>query len=510
MKTKIFTEGTSPFECSEEEYESLKKITNELITNREVTTVRQAANEAIKQVKSDRKLKFEQDRQQVISAQISVFAQLHITCTPQGFPEQTQSNYIALLKNHPEFEPIRKDTFSYQIYYGEKPITDASISFINGKFSDLTRCALENRQKILDAIITTAEQNTFNQLTDYLDSLVWDKKKRVPSVFQDFLGTPKNKLYSTMATLWMIAAVKRAYEPGCKFDNIVILSGPQGIGKSNFCERLAIRPSWYCENVQIGDKDGYKQLRDSWIVNMDEIASLNKKDAATAKNFLTSRQDKFRTPYGRFSDTFDRHCIFIGTTNDDNFLKDSTAVTERRYWVVPCTGTRGDSIERYNRLDRDYVDQLWAEAVFYYKSKPDIPLYIPEEQWSEFVSDQLQYKIENSSELFLFLDDALNRKYADFQDDSSLTRQYSTPDMTGATRKQQDKFSLNAINMLIRDNHIITWRGFINQYVKMRPDIWKCQNIRVPWFDYPVKGIKRIDNEPDASYGDDLETLFEK
>ena len=515
MTNRVFTGGTQPFECTEDEYGALTQISNDLLANREVSTVRQAANEAIKRCKEQRRLKYEKERQELISAQISVFATLKISCNQQGFPEQTSANYEALLQNHPDFQSVRKDRFSDQIFYGANPITDTDLSIIYSKFSNLTKCALENRQKIYDAIITTAECNSFNQLTDYLDNLVWDQKKRVPNIFFDFLGTPRKKLYSTMATLWMIGAVKRAYEPGCKFDNIVILSGPQGIGKSNFCERLSVKPEWYCENVQIGDKDGYIQLRDSWIVNMDEIASLNKKDAATAKNFLTSRQDKFRSPYGRFTESFDSHCIFIGTTNDDNFLKDSTAVTERRYWVVPCTGTRADSIVRYKALDKEYVSQLWAEAVYYYKTNPGMPLYIPEDQWSEFVEDQLQYKTEVSSELFLFLDDALNREYVEFTDDSSLTRQYSTPDISGAVEKRQDKFSINSINMLIRDNHIVSWRGAIKQYADMHPDMWKYGTTRVSWNDCTVKGIRRVvDEEKDApsdeSLFDDATVDYEK
>ncbi len=438
---------------------------------------------------------FEQEHLQVL-AKVSLFAELQISCDAKGRPEQTSSNYVALLRNHPEFseEPIRKDKFSSRIFIGSRPFTDEDLAIINSKFSDLTNCQMENRLKIYDAIIRIASENTFNQLTDYLDTLKWDGIKRIPTLFIDFLGAENKKLYMVMAELWMIGAVKRAYEPGCKFDNIVILSGPQGIGKSNFCERMAVRQEWYCENVQIGAKDGYIQLRESWIVNMDEIASLSKKDSATAKNFLTSRQDKFRSPYGRFSESFDRHCVFIGTTNDERFLKDSTAVTERRYWVVPCSGSRLDATARYKRLTPEYVNQLWAEAVYYYKdsvkSRKEIPLYIPDELWTEFVSEQIKHKQEDDSELFIFLDDALNREYEDFDDDSSLSRQYASGDNSNIRRKIQDKFTLNAINQLLRDQHIVTWKGCLKQYAEMRPDTWIYQNIRNGAT--VSKGLKRL------------------
>ena len=487
MTDNNFDFGSQALEQSPEGVTALNKLAQGTMV------ASQLVNNDAGQIMQGRIDRLEQERLE-IKARVSVFAELQISCNSKG-PKQTSSNYVALLRNHPEFsnKPIRKDLFSSRIYIGEKPFTDEDLAIINAKFSDITDCQMENRQKIYDAIIRFASENTFNQLTEYLDSLRWDGINRIPTLFVDFLGAENKELYKTMAKLWMIGAVKRAYEPGCKFDNIVILSGPQGIGKSNFCERMAVRQEWYCENVQIGAKDGYIQLLESWIVNMDEIASLSKKDSATAKNFLTSRQDKFRSPYGRFSESYDRHCVFIGTTNDERFLKDSTAVTERRYWVVPCSGTRSDAINRYKKLTPEYVDQLWAEAVSYYKESKkngnEIPLYIPENLWEEFVSEQLKHKQEDDSELFIFLDDALNREYMDFLDDSSLSKQYASSDCPGVKRLQ-DKFSINAINQLLRDQHIVTWKGCLKQYAEMRPNIWTYQNIRNG--SSVKKGLKRV------------------
>ena len=459
-----------------------------------------ATKQAEKQVESENRplLKVERKikRQLEVEDAARIWGVFNMTVDENGRIENVPMNYYNLLSKHTDFKIIRLDDFSGQIYYGEELLNDFHLARINNQISNITGGRLSNRNVIMDVIQQIADDNRFNTLTSYLDTLVWDGLSRIPTMFTDFLGASYSDLYSTMSRIWMKAAVMRAYEPGCKFDYIVILSGPQGIGKSNFCERLSVRPEWYCENVQMGDKDGLLQLRNSWIINMDEITSLNKKDAATAKNFITSTSDKFRSPYGRLPMTYKRHCIFIGTTNEDTFLKDTSAVTERRYWVVRCSGTPNDSIERFEKLIPSVVDQLWAEAVYYYKNpdKISIPMYIPESLWQDFKEDQLQYKVENESELFLFLDEALDRPYCDFKNDSSLKDQYKNPDTTGTPKRLQDKFTKNAISMLLADNHIHDWKGALKQYAMMNSDKWEYKKIKT-YSHTSVWGLFRKQNE---------------
>lgn len=459
-----------------------------------------ATKQAEKQVESENRplLKVERKikRQLEVEDAARIWGVFNMTVDENGRIENVPMNYYNLLSKHTDFKIIRLDDFSGQIYYGEELLNDFHLARINNQISNITGGRLSNRNVIMDVIQQIADDNRFNTLTSYLDTLVWDGLSRIPTMFTDFLGASYSDLYSTMSRIWMKAAVMRAYEPGCKFDYIVILSGPQGIGKSNFCERLSVRPEWYCENVQMGDKDGLLQLRNSWIINMDEITSLNKKDAATAKNFITSTSDKFRSPYGRLPMTYKRHCIFIGTTNEDTFLKDTSAVTERRYWVVRCSGTPNDSIERFEKLIPSVVDQLWAEAVYYYKNpdKISIPMYIPESLWQDFKEDQLQYKVENESELFLFLDEALDRPYCDFKNDSSLKDQYKNPDTTGTPKRLQNKFTKNAITMLLADNHIHDWKGALKQYAMMNSDKWEYKKIKT-YSHTSVWGLFRKQNE---------------
>ncbi len=516
------TSGSQPFMSQEEASKKFEEIKQDLLINEQVSTVKQAKTQAAKIIKQEQKNAAQAVKDAELQARINRYSALGVNVNPNtGYPETSFDNYVHLLENAKmHFKPFRYNEFTDQTMYGDEPMSDALLTAIMFKASEL--CKFEMKKKIEDAILYAGNNHKYHELKDYLNSLKWDNKRRIETMFHDYLGAVDCKLYGTMAKLWMIAAVDRVFRPGCKFDNIIIFAGPQGVGKSTFCERLAVNPNWYCEDIQIGDKDGYQQLQTSWIINMDEITSLNKKDAATAKNFLTKTHDKYRNPYGHYPENHPRHCIFVGTTNEDSFLKDSTAVTERRYWVVRCSGSRSAAIERIEKLTPEVVDQLWAEAMVYYNYMIDearkkangddrnikLKLYIPDSLWNEFVADQIQYKTEKDSELFEFLDDALNRKYDSFMDDSSLSRQYSGQASVSAQAKKQDIFTVNSINRLLSDNKIFTWKGCLKQYAAMHNDMWEYKTVRVK--DRTAKALRRVetpDTEADITKPED--NLFE-
>ncbi len=499
------------FECTSDELSQLQSIQNDLLLNKKVSTVKQAEHAAIATIKEQRK-KVIDDAKKAKEAEAKAKSDLMLTAygithtASDGYPENIGENYVKFVDNNIQLETIRFEEFSERIFYGEREFTDYDLSHIALLAS--TDCHLNSRAMLQDAINEVAMKNRFHVVKEYLESLTWDKKKRIPTMFTDFLGAPDCRLHQAQAVIFMVAAVKRIYEPGCKFDNMIILSGPQGLLKSTFCEKLAHNSEWYAENIPIGDKDAYQHLLTSWIVNMDEITSLNKKDAATAKNFLTASSDKFRQSYAKYAKTYKRHCIFIGTTNEENFLKDSTAATERRYWPIQCSGTRSDSIVRFKKLTEDYIGQLWAEAMFYYnKGNCNIPMYIPEELWTEFVTDQVKYKSENDSELYDFLDDALNRKYVDFPDDSSFAQQYKSAGLLTGNMQIQDKFTANSVNILLKENHIFFQRGYLKLYAELRPKDWTYKKFK--YGNRSVWGIVRNETKAtDDAATKNIDNLF--
>lgn len=239
--------------------------------------------------------------------------------------------------------------------------------------------------RFLEKDIDTAIRNLCNkyrknEVLEVLDELQWDGKKRMENFFIDTVGAI-NESYTQEATKkWFYAAVKRVYEPGCKFDNMIILQDPtQGTGKTNTVELLAryLDLGKYCLNtcsLDPNNKDTYVLLNDAWIVLWDELGNSFKFESSTMKNLLSKTCDNFRDPYEKGSKDHPRKCVVIGTTNEENFLKDYTGDMERRYWIFSCNGVCGD--EKYwqkwnNKYNKKYFQQVWAEAVYLYKNEPD-------------------------------------------------------------------------------------------------------------------------------------------
>ena len=138
-------------------------------------------------------------------------------------------------------------------------------------------------------------------------------------------------------------------------------------------------------------------MNKTWIAIIDEMDTFNKREMSTVKTFLSQTMDTVRLPYRKNSDTFDRHCIFIGSTNDDTFLRDNTSSVERRFWVIKCNKTTRDD-KVYKLMTEDYVRQLWGEAYHYYMSDPEQYLDVDAELMEKFAKEQEQFKTYNDDD----------------------------------------------------------------------------------------------------------------
>lgn len=196
----------------------------------------------------------------------------------------------------------------------------------------------------------------FHPLREYLSGLQWDGVPRIASALKVYMGARMPEPYlSEISKKFFIGAVARAFRPGIKFDYMVVLEGNQGIGKSSFAEALA-GERWFLDGLpDFKDKDAALNLVGTWLCELSELASLNSSDRATAKAFFTRKVDRIRPPYGARRVDYPRSTIFLGTTNERDYLNDPTG--NRRYW--PCAVTQCD----FEAVARDR-DQLWAEAVF--------------------------------------------------------------------------------------------------------------------------------------------------
>lgn len=219
-----------------------------------------------------------------------------------------------------------------------------------------------SRQDVSDAVIQIAREQPYHPVRQYLDGLRWDGTPRLDAVSETYLGAAPTPLARVMLRRWFISAVARAMEPGCKVDTVLVLVGPQGRQKSSFFRVLAGGPWFSDSSMTLGDKDSYLNLHAAWIYEWAELESMQRaRDVGTVKAFVSSQDDTFRPPYGRATSKFLRSCVIVGTTNDEEFLTDSTG--NRRYWPV--------TVSERILLDllAEHRDQLWAEAVYAYRQK---------------------------------------------------------------------------------------------------------------------------------------------
>lgn len=212
--------------------------------------------------------------------------------------------------------------------------------------------------KIDDSLAIEVERNSFHPIREYINSLKWDGKNRVDTLLIDYFGT-EDTIYTRAAIRKALcAAVARVFEPGIKYDMALILVGPQGTYKSTFIKKLGV--DWFSDTfTTVQGKEAYEQLQGAWIIEMAELSALKKSEAENVKHFISKREDMFRPAYGRTVEVYRRQCVFFGTTNDTDFLKDPTG--NRRFNPIdvnPDNATKSVPID----LTRDEVDQIWAEA----------------------------------------------------------------------------------------------------------------------------------------------------
>lgn len=200
---------------------------------------------------------------------------------------------------------------------------------------------------------------SYDPVAEYLDALTWDGKPRIDAWLSDYCEVSPNDYVSKIGARWLISGAARGLEPGQKVDTVLILQGPQGFRKSTVLDIMG--GEWFSDSpLDITNKDARITAATTWIIELAELSSLKQSGLDTHKSFLAGRRDKVRPPYGRADVTFNRHCVFAGTTNDYEFLIDETG--NRRYWVAKVR--RKIDIEPLRR-DRD---QLWAEAVHRFRA----------------------------------------------------------------------------------------------------------------------------------------------
>ena len=280
----------------------------------------------------------------------------------------TLSNIILILRNDKELKfKIFKDIFASRILVRDGVPWDRKFETPDRIWSDTDDAGLRwylesnygitSTNKIIDGVNLIAEENAENKVATRLQSTQWDGEKRLETLFIDYLGCEDNVYTREVSEKSLVAAVRRAIFGGIKWDNMPILIGPQGVGKSTFLKILGM--DWYNDSlVNVEGKDACELIQGSWILEMGELSSLRKSELNLVKNFLSRTDDIFRASYGRRAQKYPRRCAFFGTANDTNFLRDETG--NRRFWPIDCFIYKPKK-SIFDDL-KDELEQIWAEA----------------------------------------------------------------------------------------------------------------------------------------------------
>lgn len=284
---------------------------------------------------------------------------------------KTINNIVLILENNPEIKgKIVLDEFSNRgLVLGSLPwnpstekrlwtdVDDAGLTRYLENFFQIT-----GKDKIDNALLIVSYENRINEVKQYLMSLKWDNVKRIETLLHDYMGAEQNAYTAQVMRKFLSAAVARVMEDKVKFDCMPILAGPQGIGKSTFIATLG--KDWFSDSLQSFEgKEAAEMIQGTWINEVGELTGMYKSEINTLKQFLSKKEDIYRAAYGRRTEKYPRRCVFFGTSNDEEFLKDITG--NRRFWPVDV-GLHQPIKNVFTDLENE-VDMIWAEAFTYWQ-----------------------------------------------------------------------------------------------------------------------------------------------
>ena len=314
----------------------------------------------------------------------------------EGYLLKTTTNLKTILGN----DPALKDLFIYNEFSEaiekadtppwertfSKQWTDTDLAELDMYLGDTWKLEFTGT-KLQNAVLSNARTHRYNPIKSMIQMTPWDGVPRAETIFTDYLGATDDIYMRTVARKWLSGAVARIYEPGIKFEILPVLIGKQGRGKSTLAKKLG--GEHFSDDLKdMKSKDAKEFLFGSWIVELGELSAMKRTEMDEVKGFISITSDRYRPSYGRVTIDKPRTCAFIGTTNDNQFLKDVTG--NRRFYPIPID--RQEPTKDVFTLDKDTVQQIWAEAYTFYQAGEE--LFVPKEI-EELAED---YRSEATSE----------------------------------------------------------------------------------------------------------------
>lgn len=348
----------------------------------------------------------EQDPGPVEPKLYASWQELGITLTRQNTPICNLANALLVMQN---WKPLRElvwlDVFHRKLFTKWDAGTDPGTPGHTREWEavdelrllDYFQTVLGLRRMALDqirqAVLVRASAVRRNEPRDWLHQVTptWDKKPRIGAFFQTYFGVKPGEYEFAASKNWWIQLAGRMDQPGCQSDTMPIIKGPTGLGKSKAFQ--IIGGSWFavCE-TDVTSPKFHEIIQGKLIIEIAELDSFSKSDITTVKNILTARTDRLRMPYEKYAQDYPRQCVFVGTTEEEEFLKDNASERERRFWPMVATAIDLQALAR----DRE---QLFAEAgtlLFQGESWHEMPIEaMIEAQQSFKVSDEWDELVVN-------------------------------------------------------------------------------------------------------------------
>ena len=332
------------------------------------------------------------------------------------------ANNLNIIIQHDQFikNAFKRNMFDNKVYIirsmpwrsisAPEPIRDVDYSGVRNYIECVY--GIVASQKVDDAMALEFEKKKFHPIREYLSSQAWDGQQRLDTLLIDYFGAEDNIYTRAAIRKTLVAAVARVFEPGVKFDMALILVGEQGTYKSTFVKRLGM--DWFSDTfTTVQGKESFEQIQGAWLIEMAELSGLKKAEVESIKHYISKREDMFRPAYGRVVETYKRQCVFFGTTNNKDFLRDPTG--NRRFIPIDV---RPEFVTKsvINDLTQEEINQIWAEAYQLYLAKE--PLYFNPEE--EGIAKIEQHKHSEVDERRGIIEEYLNTKFPENWDSMDL------------------------------------------------------------------------------------------
>ena len=332
-----------------------------------------------------------------------------LECGKDGKPFTTTTNYQYILRDDPKYKTLfMYDNFANKIVCfnekGKHVWCDSDDAFLRCDIEE--RYGIYSQQKYFDAFNAIAHERSFNPLQELIEHKPWDNIKRIDRFLVDILKCDDTDYTREVSRMIFYGGITRLYQPGCKFDYMPILIGKQGTYKSTIVNWLALHDDYAGDINTIEGKDALDNIQGKWICEFSELlAMVRTKDVEAMKSFITRPIDRYRASYERRTQEYPRQCIFIGTTNDYQFLSDKTG--NRRYLPVIIKLEQGE-LSGKEQYVKDYIMNCWREALYLYKQGKTYTT-IPSKYYADVTKAQ-DMAVEDDPKMGILIDYLNNKK----------------------------------------------------------------------------------------------------